>query len=429
MFNRVIEIYPSHAKISQYYLTISIFILGLSASFFSQAVISRVVTPVEFGKFSVIYGWSTVISAVAALGFDVSVLRFVPAALIEKNQGEADEFTRFALHLVFFASCIIGISAIFTSLLLEFLPTYTSAIFGFIVATWGLTRFLAGNMRAHELTNLSLFADRVLRDGCLLMVGVAAITLAWKVNLNHVLNSLAIGCALGASLGILKLNSKRRVNKFVGVQVKPIWIGTSLSLLTMNSLELFSARMDIFATAHFMGLEFSGSVNILLTIANLITIPGAFFTILALPKISVYSKLKNRVKLKEIMVNLTIANLLFSSVILLILLVLNEYVLSIYSFEITNNITVVSYITMLISRIVSQIGLFCALLLMMNGKEKIIISTNLTIIMLKLLSYLLFNYNISIDIISFVILISMLIPTAINILYGIGIYRSMASHL
>jgi O-antigen/teichoic acid export membrane protein len=61
-----------------------VYSVGIGLTYFSQLVIARVVDVDTYGTYAYVFAWMVVLSYFSALGFDVGLLRFVPAYKAER---------------------------------------------------------------------------------------------------------------------------------------------------------------------------------------------------------------------------------------------------------------------------------------------------------------------------------------------------------
>ncbi|MBV9139017.1 MAG: oligosaccharide flippase family protein, partial [Hyphomicrobiales bacterium] len=62
----------------------AIFVIGAGLTYCSQLLIARIVGPDTFGIYAYVFAWMVVLAYFSALGFDVALLRFVPAYRAER---------------------------------------------------------------------------------------------------------------------------------------------------------------------------------------------------------------------------------------------------------------------------------------------------------------------------------------------------------
>ena len=64
-----------------------IFLIGAGLAYCSQLLIARLVGAHTFGIYAYVFAWMVVLAYVSSLGFDVALLRFVPAYRAERAYG------------------------------------------------------------------------------------------------------------------------------------------------------------------------------------------------------------------------------------------------------------------------------------------------------------------------------------------------------
>src|SRR6516225_2324209 len=60
-------------------IAFGIFVAGAALTYCSQLLIARIVGPDTFGIYTYVFAWMVVLAFFSTLGFDVALLRFVPA--------------------------------------------------------------------------------------------------------------------------------------------------------------------------------------------------------------------------------------------------------------------------------------------------------------------------------------------------------------
>jgi|CXWL01.1.fsa_nt_gi O-antigen/teichoic acid export membrane protein len=375
----------------------ALFGIGLLATFLSQAFLSRVMTLAEFGTFTVLYSAGAILSGLGTLGFDLSIMRFIPSALAHGDRQAAKAFGAYSLRLVLWSSAIVGVMTSFYTSFHDHRSAVLATILGLCAASWTLVRYISGALRARGHNNLCLFVDRVLRDGGLALIGGYILLSSSLIDLTFVAIVLVILCVAGCIIGSLRLEY---FNNFLLPKNTPIpktWVTASIGLLAVNVTELFGARIDIFLASLLINAESAGAIGVLLTLTSLVTIPSAFINVITMPTIAHYKELGDYKKLRKLLVTSTILAFVGSAVIASLFLVARDLIFGIFSQEAIALVPTETFFLILGARVLGMISHAMAPLLMMTGGERKLISAHAISIVTKLAfcSFFLSNFDIS----------------------------------
>lgn len=176
---------PAHSALTQKLASssmraLAIYVVGAGLTYCSQLVIARTVGADSYGVYAYVFAWMTVLAYVAALGFDISLLRQIPAYRARGEWGLARGVLQYAerrcagvslLILAIGAGIVWGRSAALGSAMTK------TFLIGFpLVPVWALLWIRSSAVRAYGGVISALAPDRVVRDGLLVaLLGAATL--------------------------------------------------------------------------------------------------------------------------------------------------------------------------------------------------------------------------------------------------------------
>ncbi len=225
---------------------------GAAVTYLCQLVIARTTGPESYGTYSYVLAWVTILGYLAALGFDVSLLRLVPAY---RTKGMTD-LAHGVIHYAERRSFLMGLGVISAGVVMITVlggpqrPELTHTfLIGFgIIPVLALLWIRAAIVRAFGGVLSALAPDRLVRDGLLLVfVGFLAFGTPGHVNAPRVMAATLISALAG--LGLITL-AKRRSCSFPTRKSRPAyaaaeWRRTALPLVAIAVAEAAINRTGV----------------------------------------------------------------------------------------------------------------------------------------------------------------------------------------
>ncbi|UCI22446.1 oligosaccharide flippase family protein [Mesorhizobium sp. B2-1-8] len=156
-----------------------IYIAGAGLTSVAQLLIARLIGPRNYGIYSYVLAWTSVLAYLATLGFNVSLLRFVPAYRANGRLDLAKGVIAFALRWSLTTATLLGLLG---ATLIFFYSDHSQK--GLVVSNFLgmaavplITAYALGAtlVRAHGGVVSALLPERIVRDGLLvILVGIAA---------------------------------------------------------------------------------------------------------------------------------------------------------------------------------------------------------------------------------------------------------------
>lgn len=266
---------------------------GAGLTYGAQLLIARSIGAGGFGIYAYVFAWMTVLAYGAALGFDVAMLRFVPAYRTQEAWGLLRGVIRFAERRVAALGCAV---VLLGSLAIwgwgGELPDGLAATFLiglWLAPVWALLWVRSSVVRAFGGVWSALAPDRIVRDGLLLgIVAVAHGALGWSLGAPWVMAATLASAAAG--LGLVSLAMRRRLPGAVRCAV-PIyttgdWVRAALPLATLGVAEVAMNRTGTVLLGWFGQTTEAGIYALAFNIAFLTALPRAAVNTLLAPAIS-----------------------------------------------------------------------------------------------------------------------------------------------
>jgi O-antigen/teichoic acid export membrane protein len=187
-------------------LAFGTYMAGAALTYLSQLLIARLVGATSYGYYAYVLAWATILAYVAALGFDVSLLRLIPAYSAAGKWGLARGVLRYAQRRSAAAGlAIVAGGGLLIWFLRSALPVELALafVFGFaLIPTWSLLWLSSAAVRAFGGVVAALAPERIVRDGGLVLV--LGLLLMWpgtRLNASGVM-LLTVACSLAALLAV-----------------------------------------------------------------------------------------------------------------------------------------------------------------------------------------------------------------------------------
>jgi O-antigen/teichoic acid export membrane protein/ubiquinone/menaquinone biosynthesis C-methylase UbiE len=231
---------------------LAIYTASAGLAYTTQLAIARIIGAGGYGIYAYVIAWVTVAAYFSALGFDVSLLRFVPAYRAQGAHGLELGVLRFAERLVVAVGAGMGMAGAVAvagwGAALPPLLAQTGLVGCALVPVWALLWVRNSATRACGGVVLALAPERIGRDGLLL----AALLLAGP-GLGLQLGSPAVMAALlASSLLVLTLVSgaarRLRPPKLAGIApayAGRIWLRAGVPLMLIGSLQPLMDRTGV----------------------------------------------------------------------------------------------------------------------------------------------------------------------------------------
>ena len=230
-----------------------VYIGGAGLTSMAQFGIARMVGATSYGIYSYALAWSTVLATLSTLGFNVSLLRFVPAYSAAGRLDLARGVINFAVCWSLSAALLAGAGGAALIILLpsqQLAQEFQMAMLLAMAAVPMITAYALGAtlVRAFGGVVSALLPERVARDGLLLtLLGGAAFSGQWTLNAQLAMMAVVTSSAVTAGLVFLtamKLRPAALRNTEASYTGRLWWSAVPPTML-ITGLDVFVSRTGV----------------------------------------------------------------------------------------------------------------------------------------------------------------------------------------
>src|SRR5579871_55152 len=268
-----------------------IYSAGVGLTYFSQLAIARILGVDTYGVYAYVFAWMVVLAYFSALGFDVALLRFVPAYEVQRAWPLLKGVIQYAQQraiAVGFAVILIG--AIIVMAWASSPEIRNAFLVGFVlVPVLALVRIRCSVVRALGGVISALAPDRIVRDGLLIgLLGIASLGLGWTIDASSVMLATLVSAAAGLGSTVLAL---RRHCPPAMADVLPAydaaaWRQAALPLVIAGATEVLMNRTGVMLLGWIATTKDAGIYSLAFNIALVVTLPRVAVNTLFAPAIS-----------------------------------------------------------------------------------------------------------------------------------------------
>jgi O-antigen/teichoic acid export membrane protein len=264
---------------------------GFGLTYCSQLVIARVVGVDTYGVYAYVFAWMVVLAYFSTLGFDVGLLRFVPAYEAERAWPLLQGVIQYAQR----RAALVGFSVIFIGICV--VNAWTSSpelrstfLVGFaLVPILALVRIRCSAVRAFGGVVSALVPDRVVRDGTLIgLLAVASLGMGWTLNAPFVMVATLLSSALGLVCAGLAMRRRRprAIHDILPAYDAVAWRRAAIPLLILGATEALMNRTGVILLGWIADTKNAGIYSLAFNIALVVTLPRIAVNTLFAPVIS-----------------------------------------------------------------------------------------------------------------------------------------------
>jgi len=268
-----------------------IFVISAGLAYCAQLAIARMIGPEAYGQYAYVLAWVTVLAYASALGFDVSLLRFVPAYLSRHDLGLIRGVLRLSQRAVALAG--IGVAALgvgFVEIWSGDLPPALARTFiiGFaLVPLWALLWIRCSIARAFGGVVSALTPERIVRDALLIgLLGIAGPVLGWRIGAPMAMAATVAGSAVALLLITLAARRLRpaELARITPAQANSVWFRAAAPLVLIGTVEPLMNRLGVMLLGWMGDITGAGVYAIVFNVAFLAMLPRTAVNILFAPK-------------------------------------------------------------------------------------------------------------------------------------------------
>ena len=315
----------------------TIHVAGAVVSYCAQLAVARAIGADGYGVYAYVLVWVTVLAYISALGFDISLMRFVPAYLAARAFDLLRGVIQYAKRRVAAIGCGISLASVIGVLSWpgELRPDLANTfLIGFaVVPILALLWICAAAVRGFGAVVAALAPDRLVRDGVLIvLVILASWGVGWRIDARFVMVATLLGSAAG--LGLVSL-AMHRLGPAVVDAVAPVydartWRLAALPLVVIGVAEAVMNRTGVMLLGWMADTRDAGIYALAFNIALVVVLPRIAVNALLAPAISDLFVRKDRSALRAIVAKAASWSLLGAICIALPLLVLAQPVLRMF---------------------------------------------------------------------------------------------------
>lgn len=270
-----------------------IYVTGAGVTYCAQLALARAIGPDGYGVYTYVFAWMSVFAYGAALGFNVSLMRFVPTYQAQEAWALLRGAIQYAKRRTVVVGCsIAAIGGIIVLNRAATLPPELAATFliGLILVPIMASLWVRGAVvRAFGGVISALAPDRLVRDAVLLgLIGVASLG-AWQaIDAPSAMAATVIGATAG--LGLVSF-AMRRLMPRAAAGIAPvydvhIWRRTALPLVVIGAADILMNRTGVLLVGWIAGTKDAGIYALAFNIALITALPQTAVNALLAPAIS-----------------------------------------------------------------------------------------------------------------------------------------------
>jgi len=270
-----------------------IYVTGAGVTYCAQLALARVIGPNGYGIYAYVFAWMSVLAYGATLGFNVSLMRFVPTYQAQEAWPLLRGVIRYARRRTIVVGC--GTAMIGGIIVLNRAaapPAELTATFlvGLVLVPILASLWINGAIvRAFGGVVSALAPDRVVRDAVLLgLIGAASLG-AWRtIDAPSAMAATVIGATVG--LGLVSF-ARRRLMPPAAAATAPaydahIWRRTALPLIVIGAADILMNRTGVLLVGWIASTKDAGIYALAFNIALVTALPQTAVNALLAPAIS-----------------------------------------------------------------------------------------------------------------------------------------------
>ena len=310
-----------------------IYSAGVGLAYCSQLLIARMVGVETYGEYAYVFAWMIVLAYFSALGFDVSLLRFVPTYQAEGAwslfrgviQYAERRTTIVSLLVVIVGICVVLIGDLSWQLKNTFLVGFM------LVPVLSLLWIRCSCVRALGGVVSAVAPDRMVREGVLVSI-VAAASIGFGLNLSarSVMAATLVGAGVGLGFASVALHTMhpQHINRYTPTYDAATWRRAALPLVIMGAAEALMNRTGVILLGWVGDTKGAGIYSLVFNMAFVAALPRTAINTLFAPTISGLYARKDKAMLQALVTTVTSWTLGAAGCIALVLCVLAEPLLA-----------------------------------------------------------------------------------------------------
>ncbi len=313
----------------------AVHVAAAGTTYCSQLLIARMVGVDSFGVYAYVTAAMVVLAYLAALGFDVALLRFVPAYEAQCRWDLLQGVIKYAhrrvsavgIGIIFIGFSVIAVRGAGMSIELR-----NAFLVGFaLVPVWAILWIRCSTIRAFGGVVWAIAPDRLAREGMVIgLVALATLGLGLHVDAPQVVSAMLFSSGVGLALSGLAM---RRLRPCAARDVAPTydtvtWRRAALPLLIIGAAEALMNRTGVLILGWFGDTKSAGIYSLAFNIAFVVALPRTALNTLFAPAVSNLFTRKDQAALQVLVASAASWMLVAAACIALVLAVMAEPLLT-----------------------------------------------------------------------------------------------------
>jgi O-antigen/teichoic acid export membrane protein len=264
---------------------------GVALTYFSQLVVARMAGIESYGVYAYVFAYVVVLAYVATLGFDVALLRFIPAYEAKRAWPLLSGVIQYANRRVAAVGAVVIFIGIFIVVASDPSPEIRNTfLVGFVlVPIMALVRIRCSVVRAFGGVVSSLAPDRVARDGTLIgLLGIATLGFGWTIDAPLVMVATIIGSLVGFYGTVVAIPRwcPLSIRAVLPLYDAPSWRKAAIPLMIIGATEALMNRTGVILLGWLVDTKEAGIYSVAFNVALVVTLPRIAVNTLFAPTIS-----------------------------------------------------------------------------------------------------------------------------------------------
>jgi O-antigen/teichoic acid export membrane protein len=313
----------------------AIFVASAGVTACSQLLIARLVGADTYGVYAYVIAWMTILAYFSALGFDIALLRFVPAYQTTQAWSLARGVIQYAERRTLAVSIAVMLAGASVVMIWsrQFSPELRNTFLaGFVlVPVWALLWMRCSIIRSFGGVVLAVLPDKVVRDGLLLvLVVLISLVPGRHTNAPVVMLATLVGSIAALTLASLAMRRLRpgELDIILPEYAAATWRHTAVPLVIITAAEAVLNRGGVVLLGWFGETREAGIYSLAFNIAFLVVLPRTAINTLFAPTISSLFTRRDQVTLQALVTKAASWTLCAAVCIALALAILAEPILT-----------------------------------------------------------------------------------------------------
>jgi O-antigen/teichoic acid export membrane protein len=313
-----------------------IYVGGAGLTCLAQLVVARKIGAPSYGIYSYVSAWTTLLSYIAALGFNMVLLRFLAAYCATEQWSLARGIIRFAFGRSFLVAMVIAICG--SATVLSFADGFPHELAIGMAMVPLVTLYVLGSATVRALGGVisAIAPERLVRDGLMVALVVSAGMLsATPVGATTVLTALMVSSAVTAAILGLTLRKlwPPQLRSAVPAYAPGDWWQLAFPVMIMIGVDVLISRAGVFLLGWTGDTRAAGIFALGLNLALFLVLPRMAVATFFSPTVSRLHVHQNETALQSLFARATVLSLAGTIALALPLLFLTEPLLLLFGHD------------------------------------------------------------------------------------------------